>query len=133
MVPWKINPTGNDPKPAAEKEQGWIPWAIQNLKAKYKQRNSRKYNEYPQDRSSRQTACATIVIAMFTVVLAGVGTFQGCVAQRTLDELQSEQRPWISAADFHLIGNIVHDGVDCKLPVNSLSKTPASLPLRKCL
>lgn len=63
-----------------------------------------------ENRAANWTARATVVIAVFTAVAAGVGIAQWCIQRGTLDEMQSERlvmqgqltqmqndrRPWVS-------------------------------------
>jgi hypothetical protein len=58
---------------------------------------ARRQKESTQDRAAKRTARATIWIAVFTVVLAGVGIYQGSAIWGQLAEARYEQRAWIFA------------------------------------
>ncbi|HXM01979.1 MAG TPA: hypothetical protein VN939_05220 [Chthoniobacterales bacterium] len=89
----------NNTEPFGEKKIGLTKRTIQQFKTQYEQYKIRKIEGTSQDRSSGETANATRWIMRFTFVLAGVGIAQGYIANITLDELQTEQRPWVSYAD----------------------------------
>jgi len=100
-------------------------------------RRARKKQETAEDCAARRTANATVWIAGFTFVAIVVGTFQFVamrgqqrVMQRQLDEMQVEQRPWISvkitgvASPLMKIGNKVQIFVHYHL--ENVGKLPAT-------
>jgi hypothetical protein len=94
---------GNDSGPPSEPPiiPLW-PWCIAKIKSKLQQRKAEREKEKPQDRLSRRTTTATVVIAgaaIITAVISGLQyrTFQGqlTVMQTQVDIMAADQRPWV--------------------------------------
>jgi hypothetical protein len=75
----KANAGKQPDKPSKKPRREFWRWFILNMERKMHQRRARrekkKDDEKPEDKASRLTAAATVWIAVFTVVLAGVGVF----------------------------------------------------------
>jgi hypothetical protein len=111
------------------------PWCVAKIKSKFQERRAQREKEKAQERSSRITANATIVIAFFALVAAIVGGSQAIIANRQLTAMQgqlnameADQRPWIKAdieiADSLAIGP---DSARTKLrySLENTGRTPA--------
>jgi hypothetical protein len=80
----------------------FIPWLVYQIKRKCHKRRAQREDENSQERSSRVTATATVVIAVFAVIAALVTISQAIIANRQLTAMQgqlnameADQRPWV--------------------------------------
>jgi hypothetical protein len=89
----------NKAAPSNENNNNWFKRTFQKIATRYEQYRSRRCAETPQDKSARKASNATIATALFTFILTAVSILQGYIANNTLNELQTEQRPWVSFAD----------------------------------
>jgi len=72
------------------------PWCVAKIKGYLHKRRADHEKKTPQDRFARRTADATVCIAILAVVAAVVGSLQYCSISGQLNEMQTEQRPWVS-------------------------------------
>ena len=110
-------------------------WGIGYIKRKLHERCSERKKETSQDRSSRRTATATILIAIFAVVAALVGISQAIIGNRQLtamqgqlDAMEADQRPWIKPI-FQIVGFKFTDAGDAEITYSvnfkNVGKSPA--------
>jgi hypothetical protein len=72
-----------------------FPWLADRMKRYFHERKAPKQKETTEERSSRVTAQATVVVATFAIVAALIAGSQAVIGNRTLDEMRAEQRPVI--------------------------------------
>jgi len=93
-----------------------------------------KQNEPRQDRAARLTANATITIAAFTAVAAGIGAAQWWILSGQLAELQAERRAWLEVKDVAVTQIYIRQdevSVFADITYANIGKTPADHILAK--
>lgn len=101
-------------------------WArlVAYINRKMSERKSNKEKEAAQDKAARITARATVWIAGFTIVIAGVGCYQYHVMGAQLDVMRKDQRPWISGSNVK-ISSVPNGPIIASVSLTNVGKTPA--------
>lgn len=94
------------------------------IERKLEKRRAKKNEQIPQDRAASSTAAATIWMAAFTCILAGVGIGTMCILKNQLEEMKQDQRAWMGGGDYTY--SITDSGpISSTAMVLNFGKTPA--------
>jgi len=98
-------------------------------KRKLYERRAKYEKESSSERAERRAANATVLIGLFTIVIAIVGIAQWCILSGTLTEMREEQRAWI--APLGIWHNrqkpfVIGDAISYVLEFKNVGKSPAS-------
>jgi hypothetical protein len=111
-LPNSTDPGGSNNEPDTASPP-WRKWVIEKPKAYFEKRRARKEQEKPEERYARKTALATIWMAVFTVVIAGIGVLQWKVLSlsETTEEETQRANIWPKGTEITSSGNRNKDGV----------------------
>jgi hypothetical protein len=120
---------GGDPERKSRNFLNAIRFGVINyVKRKLEKRRARREKESASERAERRTANATWFIGLLTLVIAGVGAAQWRVLTDTVDEMRSEQRPWIKIDSIHVDSFTSNEGAPyfyLTYNISNVGHTPA--------